>query len=377
MKKSNPSDMWEDMNNYTDKYIEVLKDNEDEEGEKIHDDHTGPDVPKFVGKYTHGIQEHENELVSDTRNLRDQEKREAKRNKGKDDPDSVLRRVDQYAKKEMAVIDRNEKKQKNRIHADHNSKGTPPSIHDQNHEYDDHTKKMKNEIREVQKEEREDIQRKLGKSRSELTLLDIYDNSELFKSKKKKKKWPSFDVQSHQIAKREGVSEKDADAMLASRGRNHGTRKSLSEMSLAEIYKAADGRRRPEILSKVFDPSMLSAAVSAAADWLPNDPDDLENLQNAKHAVYHHVLLPVSGALKRKKAAVDEHNRWQRIGSHQNRRPLTETGTSGLDFAQGAVDTAEKVFRPHSISGPLMGGINRGITNVRRGITNVRQRIGL
>jgi len=185
MKKSNPSDMWEDMNNYTDKYIEVLKDNEDEEGEKIHDDHTGPDVPKFVGKYTHGIQEHENELVSDTRNLRDQEKREAKRNEGKDDPDSVLRRVDQYAKKEMAVIDRNEKKQKNRIHADHNSKGTPPSIHDQNHEYDDHTKKMKNEIREVQKEEREDIQRKLGKSRSELTLLDIYDNSELFKSKKK------------------------------------------------------------------------------------------------------------------------------------------------------------------------------------------------
>lgn len=278
MKKSNPSDMWEDMNDYTDKYIEVLKDNEDEQGEKIHDDHTGPGVPKFVGKYTHGIQEHENELVSDTRNLRDQEKREAKRNEGKDDPDSVLRRVDQYAKKEMAVIDRNEKKEKNRIHADHNSKGTPSSIHDQNHEYDDHTKKMKNEIREVQKEEREDIQRKLGKSRSELTLLDIYDNSELFKSKKKKKKWPSFDVQSHQIAKREGVSEKDADAMLASRGRNHGTRKSLSEMSLAEIYKAADGRRRPEILSKVLDQLI---------DVMPTSTEDLENIRTAARGAGH------------------------------------------------------------------------------------------
>lgn len=280
MKKSNASDMWEDMNNYTDKYIEVLRDNEDEQGEKIHDDHTGPGVPKFVGKYTHGIQEHENELVSDTRNLRDQEKREAKRHEGKDDPDSVLRRVDQYAKKEMAVIDRNEKKEKNRIHADHNSKGTPSSIHDQNHDYDDHTEKMKNEIRKVQKEEREDIQRKLGKSRSQLTLLDIYDNSELFKSKKqkKKKKWPSFDTQSSQIARKEGVSEEDADAILASRGRNHRTKKSLSRMSLVEIYEAADGRRRPEILSKV---------IAEALDLLPTSQEDLENIRTVARGVGH------------------------------------------------------------------------------------------
>lgn len=248
--KSN--DFWEDMDDYTNKYIEVLKDNEDEQVEKIHDDHTGPGVPKFVGKYTHGMQEHENELVNDTRNLRNQEKKEAKRGEGSDNPDSVLRRVDQYAKKEMAVIDRNEKKQKNRIHADHNSKGTPPSIHDQNHEYEDHTEKMKNEIRKVQKEEREDIQRKLGKSRSELTLLNIYDNSELFKSKKKtkKKKWPSFNVQSSQIARKEGVSEEDADAILASRGRNHGAKKSLANMSLIDIYHSKNSTADIDALIK-------------------------------------------------------------------------------------------------------------------------------
>ena len=38
---------------------------------------------------------------------------------------------------------------------------------------------------------------------------------------KKKNKWPSFDVQSSEIARREGVSEKAADAILASRARNH------------------------------------------------------------------------------------------------------------------------------------------------------------
>ena len=173
--KSN--DFWEDMDDYTNKYIEVLKDNENEQVEKIHDDHTEPGVPKFVGKYTHGMQEHENELVNDTRNLRNQEKKEAKRRQGSDNPDSVLRRVDQYAKKEMAVIDRNEKKQKNRIRQDHNSKGTPSSIHDQNHEYDDHTENMKDDIGDVQRQEREDIRRKLGKSRNALTLMDVYNNT--------------------------------------------------------------------------------------------------------------------------------------------------------------------------------------------------------
>lgn len=249
--KSN--DFWEDMDDYTNKYIEVLKDNEDEQVEKIHDDHTGPGVPKFVGKYTHGMQEHENELVNDTRNLRNQEKKEAKRRMGSDNPDSVLRRVDQYAKKEMAVIDRNEKKQKNRIRQDHNSKGTPSSIHDQNHEYDDHTETMKNEIRDVQRQERDDIRRKLGKSRNALTLMDVYDNAGdvLSKSKKKKKKkWPSFDAQSHQIARREGVSEEDADAMLASRARNHGTKKSLANMSLVDIYHSKNSTADIDALVK-------------------------------------------------------------------------------------------------------------------------------
>jgi hypothetical protein len=249
--KSN--DFWEDMDDYTNKYIEVLKDNENEQVEKIHDDHTGPGVPKFVGKYTHGMQEHENELVNDTRNLRNQEKKEAKRRMGSDNPDSVLRRVDQYAKKEMAIIDRNEKKEKNRIRQDHNSKGTPSSIHDQNHEYDHHTEKMKNEIGDVQRQERDDIRRKLGKSRNTLTLMDVYKNAGdvLSKSKKsKKKKWPSFDVQSHQIAKREGVSEKDADAILASRGRNHGAKKSLANMSLVDIYHSKNSTADIDALIK-------------------------------------------------------------------------------------------------------------------------------
>ncbi|NBV83476.1 hypothetical protein EBR57_05070 [bacterium] len=65
------------------------------------------------------------------------------------------------------------------------------------------------------------------------------------KSKKRrhKKRYPSFDVQSHQIARKEGVSEKAADAILASRARNH--KKSFGEMDAVARHmqeKAAEKR---------------------------------------------------------------------------------------------------------------------------------------
>jgi hypothetical protein len=114
-------------------------------------------VPKFVGKYTHGVKQHEQRLKRVIDKLRDDEKAEVKEEM--DDQDSRCSKC-----------------------------GKDPCV------------------------------------------------CGMEKSSRKKKKWPSFDVQSHQIAKREGVSEKDADAMLASRARNHGAKKSLANMSLVDIY---------------------------------------------------------------------------------------------------------------------------------------------
>jgi len=57
---------------------------------------------------------------------------------------------------------------------------------------------------------------------SELVMPATNDDLAASYGKKKgKKQWPSFDVQSSRIARKEGVSEKAADAILASRARMH------------------------------------------------------------------------------------------------------------------------------------------------------------
>ena len=90
--------------------------------------------------------------------------------------------------------------------------------------------------------------------------------------------WPSFDVQSSEIARREGVSEKTADAMLASRARNHGTKKSLTGnvdengfvipgtvQRRSNVGFADMDRRASEIKARADAARVLAAADAAAA----------------------------------------------------------------------------------------------------------------
>lgn len=349
------SSAWKRMDEYTDKQLDAIDENEDEADEDIDREHNGPGVPSFVGKYSHGIEEHRNKLKRQTRELREREKKEAKRSADTDTPESILRRMGKYADMEIDIVKRNEKEEDNRIRRDHRNPNVPKKVRKRNHDYEEHTDDLLDEIKKLQRKERQDVKRQLGKS------YDRFDDSELIKAKKrKKKKWPSFDTQSSQIARKEGVSEEDADAILASRGRNHGTKKSLSEMSLVEVYKATQGKRRTKPLSKVLDPSMFSAA----ADLVP-DAGDLENLRDVKHG-FHHALLPVSAALQNKRNAVDQQNAFTRMANHPKRKPLAETGMPpGLGLAQKVVGAAQKWTKPGSISGPVMGGIQQ-----------VRQRIG-
>lgn len=132
------------MDRWKKKTEEKLLEEEDKLVDRIHSDHTGPGVPKFVGKYTHGVKQHEQRLKRVIDKLRDDEEAEVRE------------------------------------------------------EMDAHDSRCS----------------KCGK-----------DPCVCGMKKSSRKKWPSFDVQSHQIAKREGVSEKAADAMLASRGRNHGKKR--------------------------------------------------------------------------------------------------------------------------------------------------------
>ena len=64
------------MERWAEKTKSEVKKEEEKQEKRIHADHTGPGVPKFVGKYNHGIKKHEQELLSLIDELRDEEEEE-------------------------------------------------------------------------------------------------------------------------------------------------------------------------------------------------------------------------------------------------------------------------------------------------------------
>jgi len=240
-----------------------IRDEENQQRRKIHREEIAEEEHGVEHEYDHGQGRHERKimrLVEDSNvcpkcgcnPCRCEERGEAK----------VLRRMDQYEKKTRKVIDKEEDAQKKRIHRDHTGPGVPKFVAKYDHGINQHKRKLKKEITELRKEEKDEVQKDMDKSLRKLQkavnavdmspdllpatpvkppvvpklpkapavtpVMKSVEAMEKSKKHKKKSKWPSFDVQSSQIARREGVSEKAADAMLASRARNHGTKKSLT-----------------------------------------------------------------------------------------------------------------------------------------------------
>jgi len=76
--KENGEHVWDRMDRYTQKELDAIEKQENEQARRIHSDHTGPGVPKFVGKYNHGIKKHKQELKRKIKDLREEEKEEVK-----------------------------------------------------------------------------------------------------------------------------------------------------------------------------------------------------------------------------------------------------------------------------------------------------------
>ena len=248
------SDPWETMDQYSNKMVNTIEDEENDEEKQIHQDHTKDGVPSFVGEYEHDIDEHEEEMEREFRRIRQKQKKEAQRNTGRESKQEALDRMSRYAKKEMDIITRNERKERRRIEDDHEAPGVPKSVRRSDHDYDQHSAELKNKIRKLQTRERADVASQFSKS----------------EKKKRKKKYPSFDVQSRNIAAKEGVSQKDADAMLASRARNHGAKKSLSEMSLVEIYNFQHDLENMHALTKrLLNPNHVFASRDVVVEDNP------------------------------------------------------------------------------------------------------------
>lgn len=66
------------MDQYEKKTKKVIDREEDAQKKRIHRDHTGPGVPKFVAKYNHGIDKHANKLKREVGELRREEKHDVK-----------------------------------------------------------------------------------------------------------------------------------------------------------------------------------------------------------------------------------------------------------------------------------------------------------
>lgn len=233
-----------------------IRNEEKQQRRKIHREEIAEEEHGVEHEYDHGQGRHERKIMrlAEDSNVcpkcgcnpcRCEERGEAK----------VLRRMDQYEKKTRKVIDKEENAQKKRIHGDHTAAGVPKFVAKYDHGINQHKRKLKKEITGLRKEEKDEVQKDMDKSLRKLQkAVDAVDMSpdllpatpvkppvvpklpkapavtpvmksveamEKSKKRKKKSKWPSFDVQSSQIARREGVSEKAADAMLASRARNH------------------------------------------------------------------------------------------------------------------------------------------------------------
>lgn len=163
-KMTQKSNDWQRMERYKQLIANTIKQKEQKEKNNIHSAHTGTGVPKFVGKYTHGIDDHSDKMQRQVETLHDREKREAKRRAGKDTPDSVRRRIDKYDRKELDIVRRNEEEEHRRIKRDHHSSGVPRSVRGKDHDYKDHTRKLVSAITRLQEQEKKEVDRKFKKS---------------------------------------------------------------------------------------------------------------------------------------------------------------------------------------------------------------------
>lgn len=80
---SGDKDIWNRMDRYTQEELDAIDREEKAQAKRIHDDHTGPGVPAFVGKYSHGVRKHAKKLKGEIRAIRQKEKQEVKEHIGK------------------------------------------------------------------------------------------------------------------------------------------------------------------------------------------------------------------------------------------------------------------------------------------------------
>jgi len=208
---------------------EKVKHEEDRLLRQVHREEIAEDKHGKEHSKDHNIEEHEDKVLSLIEKLKGEDdhglpkfrrRRSRKLTKSRK---SVLDRMDKFEEETEKLIEKEEKKQKKRIHSDHTQPGVPSFVAKYNHGIDEHAKRLEHAIEKLREEEKEEVKEEMDDDVCPDCGCNPCECGDMAKSKKRrrKKRYPSFDVQSSQIARREGVSQKAADAILASRARNH------------------------------------------------------------------------------------------------------------------------------------------------------------
>ncbi len=243
------------MDQYEKKTKKVIDKEENAQKKRIHRDHTRPGVPKFVAKYNHGIDKHARKLKREVEELRAEEKHDVKEEMEKALLVAMKRYYSAPFQKTYATMTAEELHQEmeteilsSRIsHAVENyqnprafkkflpmllaaaapavisgiagmmSGGGVPGGPTSSSSGPTIGGSAPAATPATPKAAAAPAVPKMPKTVSAPTNSVAKSSAK----HKKKRRYPSFDVQSSEIARREGVSEKAADAILASRARNH------------------------------------------------------------------------------------------------------------------------------------------------------------
>jgi hypothetical protein len=230
---------------------EKVKHEEDRLLRQVHREEIAEDEHGKEHSKDHNIDEHEKKVLSLIEKLKGDDdhgvpkfrrRRSKKLTKSRE---SVLDRMDEFEEKTEKLIEKEEKKQKEKIRSDHSRPGIPAFVAKLDHDIDKHAKRLEEAVEKLREEEKDEVKEEMDDDVCPDCGCNPCECGDMAKSKKRrrKKRYPSFDVQSSQIARREGVSQKAADAILASRARNH--KKSFGEMNVVaqQAKKRAEEKR--------------------------------------------------------------------------------------------------------------------------------------
>ena len=181
---------------------EKVKREEDRLLRQVHKEEIAEDEHGIEHSKDHNISEHEDKVLSLIEKLQNDDEhgvpkfRRRRSKKLTKSRESVLDRMDEFEEKTEELVEKEEKKQKKKIHSDHTQPGVPSFVAKYDHGIDAHAKRLEEAIEKLREKEKDEVKEEMDDDACPDCGCNPCDCGDMAKSKKRrrKKKYPSFDV---------------------------------------------------------------------------------------------------------------------------------------------------------------------------------------